>query len=162
MKNWIGIAICLVAISGLSHAQGGSSLAFTISTTGCQGPTKGSAVLCGTANDITVSFDGASPLSFKGSTATVAIGTVTTIAAGTPAKVTDSGTPQAAILNFSIPAGQNGTNGKDGAVGATGAKGDKGDTGAAGKATLVNAICSLKFTGGATTDGSVPVIVTCQ
>lgn len=40
-----------------------------------------------------------------GAAATVTIGTVTTGAPGTPAEVTNSGTPQNAVLNFTIPQG---------------------------------------------------------
>lgn len=51
-----------------------------------------------------------------GTAATIKVGTVTTGAAGTPAKVVNSGTTSAAVLDFTIPQG---------------AKGDKGDTGTA-------------------------------
>ena len=50
----------------------------------------------------------------KGTAATIKVGTVTTGAAGTPAKVVNSGTTSAAMLDFTIPQG------------AKGAKGDKG------------------------------------
>ncbi len=43
-----------------------------------------------------------------GAAATVAVGTVTTLAAGSAATVTNSGTPQAAVLNFGIPQGAQG------------------------------------------------------
>jgi hypothetical protein len=46
-----------------------------------------------------------------GAAATVAVGTVTTLAAGTQATVTNSGTAQAAVLNFGIPQGAPGTGG---------------------------------------------------
>lgn len=46
-----------------------------------------------------------------GAAATVAVGTVTTLAAGTQATVTNSGTAQAAVLNFGIPQGAAGTGG---------------------------------------------------
>lgn len=46
--------------------------------------------------------------------ATVNVGTTTTGVPGTNASVTNSGTAQNAVLNFTIPAGQNGTNGADG------------------------------------------------
>jgi hypothetical protein len=45
----------------------------------------------------------------QGSAATVTVGTVTTLAAGAPATVTNSGTSQAAVLNFGIPQGAAGT-----------------------------------------------------
>lgn len=44
-----------------------------------------------------------------GAAATITIGTVTTGAPGTPAQVTNSGTPQNAVLNFTIPQGEPGS-----------------------------------------------------
>lgn len=44
-----------------------------------------------------------------GDAATVAVGSVTTVAYGAPATVTNSGTSDAAILDFEIPAGEPGT-----------------------------------------------------
>ena len=41
----------------------------------------------------------------QGAAATVSMGTVTTLAAGSQATVTNSGTAQAAVLNFGIPQG---------------------------------------------------------
>lgn len=61
-----------------------------------------------------------------GAAATITVGTVTTGAAGSAATVKNSGTSNAAVLDFTIPRGATG------ATGATGAKGDKGDTGATG------------------------------
>ena len=49
-----------------------------------------------------------------GAAATVDVGTTTTGAAGTNASVTNSGTNSAAIFDFTIPRGANGTNGNDG------------------------------------------------
>lgn len=66
---------------------------------------------------------------------TVNIGTTTTGAAGTAASVTNSGTPQAVMLNFTIPRGVdgiNGTNGQDGAPGKDGTNGKDGATGPQG------------------------------
>jgi hypothetical protein len=51
------------------------------------------------------------PKGDPGPAGTVTIGTVTTGAAGTPASVTNVGTANAAILNFIIPAGDNGLDG---------------------------------------------------
>lgn len=62
-----------------------------------------------------------------GAAATVAVGTVETGSAGSNAAVTNAGTANAAILNFTIPRGATG------AAGAKGDKGDKGDAGAAGQ-----------------------------
>ena len=63
-----------------------------------------------------------------GAAATVTVGTVTTGEHGTDAIVTNSGTESAAVLNFTIPRGENG------AVGAVGPRGPKGDTGETGPA----------------------------
>ena len=77
-----------------------------------------------------------------GAAATIQIGTVTT---GIQASVTNSGTANAAILNFSLPKGDPFTyndftseqlaalKGEKGDTGATGPKGDKGDPGAKGE-----------------------------
>jgi hypothetical protein len=53
-----------------------------------------------------------------GAAATIQVGTTTTLGAGGQAAVTNSGTPNAAILNFSIPQGQTGATGQTGAAGA--------------------------------------------
>ena len=52
-----------------------------------------------------------------GATATVTIGTVTTGAPGTSVSVTNSGTPNAAVLNFTIPKGDTGVPGIPGPPG---------------------------------------------
>lgn len=64
-----------------------------------------------------------------GAAATVTVGTVTTGEPGTDAIVTNSGTENAAVLNFTIPRGATGA---AGAVGPRGPKGDTGETGPAG------------------------------
>lgn len=69
------------------------------------------------------------PKGDTGAAATVTVGTVTTGEPGTDAIVTNSGTENAAVLNFTIPKGETGA---VGAVGPQGPKGDKGDTGPAG------------------------------
>jgi hypothetical protein len=51
----------------------------------------------------------------QGAAATVTVGTVTTLAAGSQAMVSNSGTAQAAVLNFGIPQGAAGTGGGAGA-----------------------------------------------
>jgi hypothetical protein len=56
----------------------------------------------------------------SGSAATVNIGTVTTGAAGSQASVTNSGTPEAAVLNFTIPQGAAGAAGGGGGGGTSG------------------------------------------
>ena len=70
--------------------------------------------------------------SLPGITASVTVGTTTTGAPGTDALVVNSGTPYAAILDFTIPRGEQGVIGETGPQGIQGPKGDKGDTGATG------------------------------
>lgn len=54
----------------------------------------------------------------RGDPATIAVGSTTTVANPSPAQVTNSGSPGAAVLNFTLPAGPIGPQGL------TGAKGD--------------------------------------
>lgn len=54
----------------------------------------------------------------NGAAATVQVGQVTTLPAGSQATVTNSGTNQAAVLNFGIPQGATGATGADGTDGA--------------------------------------------
>lgn len=49
-----------------------------------------------------------------GAAATISVGTTSTLSPGSSATVTNSGTTSAAVFNFGIPAGVNGTNGTDG------------------------------------------------
>jgi hypothetical protein len=56
----------------------------------------------------------------SGVAATVSVGTVTTGAAGSQASVTNSGTASAAVLNFTIPQGANGTGGSGSGAGTSG------------------------------------------
>ena len=70
-----------------------------------------------------------------GATATIKVGTVTTGAAGTSARITNSGTSNAAVFNFTIPRGATGDTGPQGLQGEkgdTGPQGEKGDTGPQG------------------------------
>ena len=60
---------------------------------------------------------GAGPTGPAGVAATVSVGSVTTGAAGTQATVTNSGTANAAVLNFTIPQGAAGANGTGGGGG---------------------------------------------
>ena len=60
---------------------------------------------------------------------TITIGTTTTGAAGTQASVTNSGTAQDAILNFTIPKGDTGSQGPQGETGPTGPTGPTGANG---------------------------------
>jgi len=61
---------------------------------------------------------GAGPTGAAGTAATVAIGTITTLAAGASATVTNTGTAQAAVLNFGVPQGAAGAAGSGGGGGA--------------------------------------------
>lgn len=65
--------------------------------------------------------------------ATITIGTTTTGDPGTNASVTNVGTNENAILNFTIPAGATGAQGIQGPTGPTGPQGIQGDTGAQGE-----------------------------
>lgn len=58
------------------------------------------------------------PAGAPGAAATVAVGTTVTLAAGSSAIVANVGTPNAAILNFGIPAGPSGSPGSPGSPGA--------------------------------------------
>ena len=66
------------------------------------------------------------PTGAAGAAATVTVGTVTTAQPGTQATVTNTGTPEAAVLDFTIPQGATGAAGAAGATGATGATGPTG------------------------------------
>lgn len=66
---------------------------------------------------------------FDGAAATIAAGTATGLPAGSSPTVTNSGTSSAAVFNFGIPAGANGTNGTDGANGHLYAITDRPNTG---------------------------------
>jgi len=57
---------------------------------------------------------GAGPTGAAGTSATVQVGTVATLPAGAPATVTNTGTAQAAVLNFGIPQGATGAAGSSG------------------------------------------------
>lgn len=68
-----------------------------------------------------------------GAAATVAVGTVTTGEPDTPASVTNSGTQNAAVLDFVIPQGVKGDKGDKGDTGPQGIQGEKGDKGDTGE-----------------------------
>jgi hypothetical protein len=68
----------------------------------------------------------------QGANASVTVGSTNTGAAGSDAAVTNSGTAQNAIFNFTIPRGLKGDTGATGAQGAQGPKGDQGDRGPTG------------------------------
>lgn len=97
------------------------------------------------------------PAGEDGSAATIQIGEVTTGAAGSQASVTNVGTANAAILNFSIPQGVAGTPGIPGQDGEDGADGAPGAAGAAGAdgASITGITLTLTKDGeGAITGGS--------
>ena len=66
------------------------------------------------------------PTGATGVAATITVGTTTTGDAGTDATVTNSGTAEAAILDFTIPQGPTGPTGIEGPTGPTGATGPAG------------------------------------
>jgi hypothetical protein len=85
-----------------------------------------------------------------GTAATVSVGTTTTGAAGSNAAVTNSGTSNAAVLNFTVPAG------------AKGDKGDKGDTGPAGvAASAITPGTTVTSANNPTAGTNVPATATC-
>lgn len=65
----------------------------------------------------------AGPQGPAGAAATIKIGTVTTLPAGSNATVTNSGTSSAAVFNFGIPKGADGTGSPGGGAGADGEDG---------------------------------------
>ncbi|MBM6938456.1 hypothetical protein H7U37_07965 [Pseudoflavonifractor phocaeensis] len=64
-----------------------------------------------------------------GKDATITVGTTTTGQPGTPASVVNTGTESAAVLNFTIPQGQQGPEGPQGPQGAPGPQGEQGKQG---------------------------------
>lgn len=68
--------------------------------------------------------------------ATITVGTTITGAPGTPATVTNVGTNENVILNFTIPQGVTGPTGATGIQGATGPQGETGPTGPAATFTV--------------------------
>jgi len=159
MRKLILICALFTTIAVYGQTVTGSSLNFgTSSTSKCMDPTAGQTIVCGTPNAVTVSFNGATPVTLPaqgtpGAAATITVGTVTAGTAGSTPKVTNSGTSSAAVFNFTIPIGATGPAGPTGATG---------PAGPAGTTTLSNASCTLKFTGAPTTDGSVAVVINCQ
>ena len=67
-----------------------------------------------------------------GTAGTITIASTATGAPGTSASVVNTGTPEAAVLSFTIPRGDVGVTGSTGATGAQGATGTTGPTGATG------------------------------
>ena len=94
------------------------------------------------------------PAGADGSAATIRIGEVTTGAAGSQASVTNEGTENAAILNFSIPQGAAGTPGTPGQDGEDGADGTPGAVGADGASITGITLTLTKDGEGTITGGS--------
>lgn len=85
---------------------------------------------------------------------TVTVGTTLTGAPGTNARVTNSGTPCKAVLNFEIPRGSTGATGPTGATGAAGSNGATGPTGPTGAAGSNGATGPTGPTGAAGSNGA--------
>jgi hypothetical protein len=116
----------------------------------------GTYAICPQNGAITVDFgDGKGYVAPVGSTVTVTIGTVTTLAPGSAATVTNSGTPQAPILNFGIPSGAIGQ------TGATGKTGPQGVPGVAGPVGAVGQQGPIGLTGPAGPPGTLPSTYSC-
>lgn len=84
----------------------------------------------------------------QGPAGTIAVGTVTASAPGGPAVIVNVGTPTAAILDFTIPRGEQGTKGDQGDQGVQGVQGDpgpKGDKGDQGIPGVVAATAPLAY-----------------
>jgi len=92
-----------------------------------------------------------------GTAATIAAGTTTTGAPGTSASVTNVGSPNTAVFDFTIPAGLTGTTGSTGATGATGPQGNPGTaaTIAVGSTTTGAAGTSASVTNTGTSNAAV-------
>lgn len=78
-----------------------------------------------------------------GQSGSVTIGTTTTGAPGTSATVTNTGTAEAAILNFTIPRGDKGDTGNTGPAGPTGPQGPPGPGDVNGPASATNNAVAL-------------------
>jgi len=72
------------------------------------------------------------PTGATGIAATIAVGTTTTGEPGTEALVTNTGTEEAAVFNFTIPQGPTGATGATGPTGPTGEAGVAGEAGPTG------------------------------
>lgn len=84
-----------------------------------------------------------------GAAATITVGSTTTGYSGTQANVTNSGTEYAAVLNFTIPRGEQGPRGpagEDGAQGPQGPAGEQGPRGPKGPGSTVTLIYSGRTT----------------
>lgn len=108
----------LIAQVGATGAAGATG------QTGAQGPTGNTGATGPQGTPGTTGATGAT--GSAGAAATIAVGTTTTGAAGSSASVSNSGSSNAAVFDFTIPRGDTG------ATGATGSQGPKGDTGSTG------------------------------
>jgi hypothetical protein len=88
-----------------------------------------------------------SGLSSGGASSTITLGTVSTGNPGTSVSITNTGTPTAALFNFTIPRGDVGPQGLKGDTGATGSTGSTGATGATGPQGLKGDTGSTGATG---------------
>jgi Collagen triple helix repeat (20 copies). len=79
-------------------------------------------------------------------TASVTVGNTTTGAAGTNASVSNSGTTQDAVLNFTIPRGAQGVQGPQGIQGNTGPAGPTGPQGPMGDVAVITPEQQAAFT----------------
>ena len=79
-------------------------------------------------------------------TASVTVGTTTTGAAGTNASVSNSGTTQDAVLNFTIPRGAQGVQGQQGSAGPAGPAGPTGPQGPMGDVAVITPEQQAAFT----------------
>jgi len=82
-----------------------------------------------------------------GSAATISVGTVSTSAPGSPAVVQNVGTPDAAILNFTLASGPKGDKGDTGNTGPAGPQGIQGPVGVQGVKGDTGAVGPIGLTG---------------
>lgn len=102
-----------VNIEDGANISGGSTSAAEITSTITQDTTISAVITSGAKGD--KGDTGATgPTGATGLAASISVGSTTTGAAGTSASVTNSGTSSAAVFNFTIPKGADGTNGTNG------------------------------------------------
>ena len=99
---------------------------------GATGPTGAAGAKGTTGATGAAGAKGATGATGTNGSATVAIGLTTTGTAGTAASVTNSGSGTAAVLNFTVPSGANGTQGPQGIQGPVGPAGSTGPIGPTG------------------------------
>lgn len=128
--------LCVIAMSVGVLAQSGSSIAFsTPSTAGpCITPASGQTILCGSANTVSVSFNGASYIAL----------------------------PATGIAGPAGPTGPAGATGATGAAGSTGLTGATGATGPAGATGATGAAGATGATGPQGPSGTIQASITCS